>query len=136
MYLLARRIGLRGWYAVGCAAVALTSPDMIYAGFTLADPVAYPLVLTAVYAGVRALDEPTRRTQLAFLVWSGLATFTRAQYVVLPIAFVLATLLLDRKRALRNFRFTGLLLGLGIAVLIVVGPSRFAGVYSGGARSS
>jgi hypothetical protein len=88
----------------------------------------------AVYAGVRALDEPTRRTQLAFLVWSGLATFTRAQYVVLPIAFVLAAVLLDRKRALRNFRFTGLLLGLGIAVLLVLGPSRFAGVYSGGAR--
>ena len=134
VYLLARRLGLSGWFAVGCAAVAVTTPDMLYAGFTLADPVAYPLVLTAVYAGVCSLDRPTRRTQLAFLVWSGLATFTRAQYVVLPLAFVGAAVVLDRRHALRNFRFTGALLALVALATLALGPGRFAGVYSGGAH--
>jgi hypothetical protein len=98
----------------------------------LADPIAYPLALTAVYAGVRALDEPSRRTQLAFLVWTGLATFGRLQYVVLLPAFAAAALAVHRLRAFRLFLFSALVVGIPALAALVLGPSRFVGVYSGG----
>jgi hypothetical protein len=133
VYLLARRLGLREWYALGCGALAVASPGLFYASFMLADPIAYPLALTAVYAAVRALDEPSRRTQIAFLTWSGLATFARVQYVVLPLAFAGAALFVERLRAFRTWRLTAALLVVVPALAFALGPSRFTGVYSGGA---
>ena len=56
VYLLARRLGLGAGLALGAAALAVASPDLLFASFLLADPIAYPLVLTALYLGVRALE--------------------------------------------------------------------------------
>ena len=58
VYLLARRLGLGAGLALGAAALAVASPDLLFASFVLADPIAYPLVLTALYLGVRALEKP------------------------------------------------------------------------------
>jgi hypothetical protein len=133
-FALARRLGFGEAMSLACAAVTVAAPGLFYAGFMLSEPVAYPLALAAVYAGVRALDEPSRRTQLAFLVWSGLATFTRAQYVVLPLAFAGAALVLERLRAFRTWRLTAFVLVGGGVVALALGPARLAGVYAGGAK--
>lgn len=61
VYLLARRLGLGQWLGLASAALAVAFPDLLYASFVMADPIAYPLVLGAVYAGVCALDTPSRR---------------------------------------------------------------------------
>ncbi len=129
VYLLARRLGLGAGLALGAAALAVASPDLLFASFVLADPIAYPLVLTALYLGVRALENPTRKMQVAFVMVSGLAAFARIQYAVLPIAFLCAALLVERGRV-RRYWPTFVLLGLPVLAVVGLGPSRVLGYYS------
>src|SRR5438105_6214255 len=103
VFLLCRRLGLSAAFGLGAAAIAVAAPDLLFANFVLADPIAYPLALTAVWLGVRALDRPTPRAQILFTVVAGLAAFARIQYVVLPAAFACAALVLDRRRAARSY---------------------------------
>src|SRR5207244_5266058 len=106
-------------------------PDLLYASFVMADPIAYPLVLGAVYAGVCALESPSRRAQLGFVALAGLATFARVQYVVVPAAFVVAAVILERRRFLRVQALPLGLLALPVAAAAALGPSRVLGYYSG-----
>jgi hypothetical protein len=131
VYLLARRLGLGSGLALGAAALAVACPDLLYASFVMADPIAYPLVLGGIYAGVCALERPTRGAQLAFVALGGLAAFARLQYVVLPAAFVFAAVVLERRRALRVHRLPLALLALPVMAALAVGPSRVLGYYSG-----
>ena len=77
VYLLVRRLGGGAWAALAAAALTVVSPDLFFSSFLLADAIAYPLVLGAVYVGVRALAEPSRRLQLGFAALAVLATFAR-----------------------------------------------------------
>ncbi|HSC93303.1 MAG TPA: hypothetical protein VLB86_16740 [Gaiellaceae bacterium] len=132
VYLLARRLRLSNWVALGAALVAVTAPALTYVGYMLADPVAYPLVLAAVAAGVAALDRPTRSSQLAFLGLAGIATFARVQYVVLPALFLVAALVVEGFRvrtAARRFRTTLVALGVPALAVGTVGLQRVLGYY-------
>ncbi len=130
VYLLARRLSLSSRYALCCAVFAVAIPDLVFASYTLADPVAYPFAMGALVAGVAALDRPAKRTQLLFLTLAFLATFARVQYVVLPAAFVVAALVVDRKRALKTQRLPLVLLALPLVVALGLGPARVFGYYS------
>lgn len=130
VYLLARRLGLTARYSLACAAFALLLPDLVYASYTVADPLGYTLALATVAAGVTALDRPSGRGQLAFLGLALLATLARVQYVVLPVAFVLAAVVVDRRRALRTQRLPLSLLALPLVAAVGLGPSRVLGYYS------
>ena len=92
VFLLARRLGIGTQLALVLAGLAVLVPDMVYAGWIVAEPFAYPLVLSAVAVGTVALARPRPRLQLAFLALAGLATFARIQFVVLPVCFLAATL--------------------------------------------
>ena len=129
VYLLARRLGLGAGLALGAAALAVASPDLLFASFLLADPIAYPLVLTALYLGVRALEKPTWKAQVAFVTVAGLAAFARIQYAVLPIAFLAAALLVERGRIRRYWPRSRCSALPGVAV-VALGPSRVLGYYS------
>jgi len=135
-FLLARRLGLSRWPCLAVAALTVSVPDVVYASSMLADPLAYPLVLTAVYAGVCMIAEPTRSAQLAFAWFSALAVLARVQYVVVPLAVLGAELLADRgehlqvdppglARTRRTRRPPALLFG-------ILGTDRVLGVYSKG----
>ena len=130
VYLLARRLSLSTRYALFCAVFAVAIPDLVFASYTLADPVAYPFAMGALAAGIAALDRPTRRTQLLFLALAFLATFARVQYVVLPLAFVVAAFVVDRRRALRTQRLPLVLMALPLVVAVSLGPTRVFGYYS------
>jgi hypothetical protein len=129
VYLLCRRIGLTSRFGIGAAAVAIAFPDLLFSSFVLSDPIAYPLVLTAVWLGVRALELRTARAQVVFVLVSGLAAFARIQYVVLPVAFAGAALLLDRRRVKAYWPTVAMLALPGIAVA-GLGVSRVLGYYS------
>ena len=135
-YLLCRRLGLARWLAIVVAALAVAVPDGIYASTMLADPLAYPLVLSAIYAGVCAVSDPTRRSQVAFAVFSALAVFARIQYVVVPLAVLGAELVADRFNIVRSVRRLWLALTLLIvppAILLgTLGTDRVFGVYAKG----
>ena len=130
VYLLARRLSLSARYGLACAAFAVAIPDLVFASYTLADPVAYPFAMAALAAGVAALDRPTRRSQILFLAFAGLATFARVQYVVLPAAFVVAALVVDRRRVFKTQRLPLVLLALPLAGAVVLGPARVFGYYA------
>jgi hypothetical protein len=133
---IARRLGLTKGIALAVAALALALPDLVYAGWMIAEPFAYPLVLGAVAAGVAALAKPSRRSQLLFIALAFLAAFARIQFIVLPAVFLGAVLLMGlRERRLRSaVREQMLPLGLlavPIAIALALGPSRVLAFYGG-----
>ena len=133
---IARRLGLSKGIALAVAALALALPDLVYAGWVIAEPFAYPLVLGAVAAGVAALAQPARRSQLLFVALAFLAAFARIQFVVLPAVFVGAVLLVglreQRLRAAVREQLLPLgLLAVPIAIALALGPSRVLAFYGG-----
>ena len=134
VYLLVRRLGGGSWMALAAGALTVASPDLFFASFVLADAIAYPLVLGAVYLGVCALSEPTRRLQVGFAVMAGLATFARVQYVFLPIVFLAAALVVDGwsvRTVWRRYRLSLGLYAAPVLLVAVLGPKRLLGYYSG-----
>jgi hypothetical protein len=135
-YLLCRRLGLARWLGIAVAALTVAVPDGVYSSTMLADPLAYPLVLGAVYAGVCVVTEPTLRAQVAFTAFSTLAIFARIQYVIVPLAVIAAELVADRFNVLRAVRHLWLALVLLIVppglLLATVGSERVFGVYAKG----
>ena len=135
VFFLARRLGLGRGLSLGVAALAVAVPDMVYAGWLLAETVAYPLVLAAVAAGALALTTPSRRSQLLFIALAALVTGARAQFAVLfvvyPLAVALLGLLERRFRAVAREQALSLgALGGALAVGVALGPSRFLGIYA------
>ena len=134
VYLLARRLGLAPWQRLGCAAFGLLLPELVYSSYVTADTVALPLALGAVYAGVVALDEATRRSQGAFLALAGLAAFARVQYAVIPVAFLIAAAVTSRGNiaaVLRRYRLTLAVLATPVLLAVAIGPTRALGYYHG-----
>jgi hypothetical protein len=136
VYLLARKLELGAGLALGAAALSVAVPDMLYAGWVLADPFTYPLALAALAAGVTALAYPSRRSQIAFVAFAGLATLARVQFVVLPACFLLAALGLGlRERRVRRVvveqRLAFGLFALALVPLVLAGPGALLGYYHG-----
>jgi hypothetical protein len=136
VYILARRLDLGAGLALGIAALELAVPDMLYAGWVLADPFTYPLALGALAAGVSALAHPSRRSQVAFVALAALATLARVQFVVLPACFLLAAVALGlRERRLRQTlteqRLAFGLFALALIPFAVAGPDALLGYYRG-----
>lgn len=136
VFFLARRLGLGAGLALGLAAIAVAVPDLFYASWLIAEPVAYPLAVTAIAVGTLALARPTPKRQLAFVLFAGLATFARVQFVVLPVCFVAALVVVGlRERRLRAAVREQLLpLGLfliPLVALLAAGPGRALGYYEG-----
>ncbi len=130
VYLLARRLALSIGYALGCAVFTVAIPDLVFSSYTLADPLAFPLALAAVYAGVVAVASPSRRSQLAFLGLALLATLARIQYVILPAAFLVSTALVDRRRVARTQRLPLALLAVPVLGALAAGPAHVLGYYA------
>ncbi len=136
VFLLARRLGLDTRIAFVLAVLTVVVPDLVYAGWVVAEPVAYPLALAAVAVGTVALARPRPRLQLSFLAFAGLATFARVQFAVLPLCFLAAALIIGlRERRVRGaLRDQALVLAavvLPALAFVAVGPGRALGFYEG-----
>jgi hypothetical protein len=134
VFLIARRLGLTTRISLALAGFTLLVPDLLYASFISSEALAYPLALASVYAATRALAEPSRRAQLLFVGAAGLATLARAQFAVLPIVFVLATVLVGARErrvraAVREQAFPLVLFAVAAAALLAAGLSRSVGVF-------
>jgi hypothetical protein len=136
VYLLARRLGVSRPVGLALAALALLVPDLVYASFVASEPFAYPLVLAAVAAATAALSQPTRRAQLAFVLFAGLAAFTRAQFAVLPVVFLAAVVAQGFRERRTRAALREQLLPLGLFLLpllalLAAGPAHMLGYYHG-----
>lgn len=138
-YLLCKKLALSRWVALTVAAFAVAVPDAVYASGMLSDPLAYPLVLTAVYAGVCAIVSSSSGAQLAFAAFSSLAVLARIQYAVVPAAVIGAEVIADRGRIATSLRRMWLSLTLLVVPPVVLfatlGSDRVLGVYSDGKHS-
>lgn len=131
-YLISRRVGLTSRFSLGVALLVLVSPNLVFGSLVVADPIAFPLVLGAVYAAIVALDTPSRRAQLAVVGLVGLATAARVQYVLLVPVLVVAALIVERgsvRRAARSFGLASLAFGVVGVLAIASGPQRVLGTY-------
>jgi hypothetical protein len=134
-YFLARRL-VRPSYALLAAAIAVAGPAMLYAPYLMSEALAYPVFLLALATMLRAIERPSRRMELAVVAVSLVAVLTRLQFVVLPVAYLLAVPVSARLcgespgAALRRHRLSlGLLLALGVLPLVTGGA--VLGTYGG-----
>ena len=119
IYFLARWLKLSGRYALFCAVLGLALPEIALSALTISDMVAYPLILTTVLVGVRALHEPSTRRQVAFLMLATLSSLARVEYAVVVVAYLVAAIVVDRRHALRSHWVSfGAVIPAAAAVLI------------------
>ena len=104
IYAIARWLALDRAWALLCAAVGLALPQLTLAAYVVSDPVAYPLILATVLVALHCLERPTRRGQLLFLGLAIVSTLTRVEYALVVPAYLVAALVLDRRRAFRAHR--------------------------------
>ena len=125
---LARLVVRRPAHAFGVAAGTVVGGAMLYHSYLTSEAVAYPIFLLAVAVCVRAIADPSHRWDVAAVLVLALAVLTRAQFVALPIAFVVAVLLVGRPLR-RHVVALAALGGLGAAI-VVQGVSGL-GFYAG-----
>lgn len=118
IYLIARWLRLDRSYSLFCAAFGLALPALTFTSFTVSDLLGYPLVLTTLLVGLRSLDEPTRRGQLAFLGLATLSSLTRLQYALVVPAYLVAAFVLERRRTFRNHRIAWLSIAPTAAIVL------------------
>jgi hypothetical protein len=126
-YWLARRF-VQPLYAIVVATATVAGGAMLYHGYLTSEAVAYPVFLLAVAVCVRTIATPSLRWDLGALAVLGVAVATRAQFVVLPVAFGLTLVL--AARPLRRHATALVGLALAAAVGVVAGASSL-GFYEG-----
>ena len=126
IYLLGRRLGLASGSTLLCCVFALATPTLVMIPFTLTDFIAYPLVATAVLCAQRALEHPTRRSQLLFVGSAGLATLARTEYFVLVPAYVVAAVILDRRQVVRRHTIAFAAVVPAVVALVVAATGYFS----------
>src|SRR5579864_1057172 len=133
-FLLARRVGLGRAFALGIAAIAVAIPDTVYAASMLADPLAYPLALGALCAGIYVIADATPRAQVAFVSLTALAVLARIQYAIVPCCVLIGAIAADRGRLpLTLKRLWPSLVALGLPpafALGILGEHRVLGPYA------
>jgi hypothetical protein len=133
-YILAARLGLGDRARVAAAVFAVLVPDAVYGGFMLSEPFAYPLFLTTVLLAVEALAAPRTRKQAMFLAACGLLVFCRTQFIVLPIAYLIAGWAcsgrLSPRRAVREQWLVVAIVAIG-GVLVAAISHGSLGIYGG-----
>jgi hypothetical protein len=85
-YWLARRI-VRPSFALLTAVAAVATPAFVYHGYLMSEALAYPVFLCAVAMIVRGVEKPS----LAVPLMCTLAVATRVQFIVLPLAYLVAS---------------------------------------------
>jgi hypothetical protein len=84
--------------ALGVAALSLAAPLLLYSGFEMAESLAYPLCLLAIWAMLRAIRRPSLGNDALLLAAIVLASLARLQLVVLVPAALTAFLLVALAR--------------------------------------
>jgi hypothetical protein len=126
-YWLARQL-VRPAYAVIVAAASVAGGGMLYHGYLTSEAVAYPVFLLAVAVCVRALAAPSVSRDAIAVAVLFLAVLTRAQFVVLPLVFIVSVLLVGRP--LRRHATALAALG-GAGVLGLIAGASVLGFYEG-----
>ena len=126
-YWLARHL-VRPAHALIVAAATVTGGGMLYHGYLTSEAAAYPVFLLAIAVCVRALAAPSRGRDLVAVAVLLVAVLTRAQFVVLPLVFAVAILLVGRP--MRRHVTALAALGAAAGLALLAGASAL-GFYEG-----
>lgn len=136
-YWLARQL-VRPAAALLAAAATVAAPAMLYHSYLTSEALALPVFLGAVATMMRAIARPGIRWELAVVAASLAAVATRTQFVLLPLAYLVAAPVTARlcgesiRVGIRRHRLSlGLLGGLGATAALTGGA--VAGPYFGAA---
>ena len=134
VYLVCVALGLRRSSGLLVAAATLCAPAFMYATWLVSEPFAYPLAAGAIAAATVAIGRGSRRAQIAFLVLAGAASLARIQLLILPMAYVLATVVVGGRthafrRVLREQAVVATALTLPL-LLVLAMRGRLLGVYA------
>lgn len=128
-YWLARQLRIRPSFALLAAAATVAAPGMLYHSYLQSEALAYPIFLLALATMLRGLARPSPRWELAVVGVSALAVGTRLQFVVLPLAYLVAVGLTPlvareplRASLRRHLLSAGTLGALGIVALLFRSP--------------
>jgi hypothetical protein len=113
-YWLARRV-VRPSFALLTAAAAVATPAMVYHGYLMSEALAYPVFLGTVAVIVRGVERPS----IAVPIACALAVATRVQFLVVPLAYLVAVAVCERGRYRRHV-LPAALTGLLVAALVVI----------------
>lgn len=135
VFLLARRLRASVGFSLAAAALSVAGPQLLLAGSVLSEPIAYPLALGALAAGVALVERPGGRTAATFLALAGLASFSRVQLAVLPVCVLAAAAAagIRERRLSAALREQPALLAtvvLGAAALAALAASQRLGYYA------
>jgi hypothetical protein len=95
VYWLARQVTSRRASLLAALAAAV-APGLLYHSYLMTDAAGYPACLLALAVMTRALGRPSRGWEAAVVGVSLLAVLTRTQFVVLPLAYLVAAGLAGR----------------------------------------
>jgi hypothetical protein len=123
-YWLARRTLQRPSFALLAAVATVATPAMVYHGYLMSEALAYPVFLTAVAVLVRGVEKPSLAVPLVCV----LAIATRVQFIVLPLAYLVAV------AVARRWNRHALLTAVLVVTLVAV-PGAL-GQYGGAAHES
>ena len=131
VFAIARAVGVRPWHAVAAAAVALASPDLVYAGYVTADSSGTSWLSPQCSQPFAHSQRPSLRAPSPiFLAAAALATFARLQYAALVIAVALAAAIVERGRPGALIRRHALLVAAPLAgAAVIIGRGRIGGYY-------
>ncbi len=133
-YLLARRVGISSRGAIVVALLSVLVPDGAFTLGLLTEPYAYPIFLLVVLVALDACVAPTLARQLTAVVLMTALCLVRAQFLPVWGAYVAAAFVgcggSVRLCLRRQWFVLATIASAGMAVLMI-GPGRFAGVYSG-----
>lgn len=116
-YWLARSV-VRRSFALVVAAATVATPAMLYHAYLMSEAAAYPVFVLAVAVLIRAAATPSRRDALLVPLVCVLAVATRVQFLISPLAYVVAVAACGRGRY-RRYAYPVLtlaVLGLGVAL--------------------
>jgi hypothetical protein len=133
-YALARRVGVSERGALAVALLTVLVPDGIYSALMLSEPYAYPLFLAVVLVCVDAMVAPTVRRQLAVVAGSFGLCLVRMQFVVVPLAYLAASLFTAGGSPRAYLKRQAVVLAgaaIACAAVLAIGLRRAAGIYAG-----
>lgn len=135
IYLLARWLSLSRRYAFMCAVLSVSLPELVLVGNTISDTIAYPLILTTVLVGINSIDEPSARRQCAFLALATLSVLARVEYAVVIAAYLVAAIIVERRRAFRKHWVSFASVLPAIAIVVVGARGYYLGTVNFHLRS-
>jgi hypothetical protein len=140
-YLIARRLRLGQGASLAIAALTVAAPQLALASQILSEPLAYPLVLASIAAGMALVEHPTRRAAVLFLGLAALATLDRLQFAILPLCVLAAAVVdsvrgRDLGRTMRRHAPLGSVVVLGVAAAAALALSGRLGYYQTAAPSA